>query len=89
MSVFYFQSATLYLLSDVNCLLTIRFLAHRSAKFDVHPQVHAFRMIVQGRIFPSMNVAKGPPLAVDLLPICTSIATHPSTLVSVYVPWRL
>ena len=37
-------------------------------------------MIVRGRIFLSMNVANGPPLTVDLLPICT-IATHPSTLV--------
>ena len=65
-------SSPLHLLnSDVNCQLTIRFLAHRSAKFDVHPQVH-FMMTVRDRIFPSMNAANGPPLAVVLFPICTS-----------------
>ena len=46
-------------------------------------------MIVRGRIYASMNFAKGPPLAVNLLPIRTFIATHPSALVSVYVLWRL
>ena len=32
-------SSPLHILSGVNCPLTIRFLAHRSAKFDLHPQV--------------------------------------------------
>ena len=31
-------SSLLHLLSNVNCQLTIRFLAHRSAKFDLHPK---------------------------------------------------
>ena len=30
-------SSPLHLIFEVNCLLTIRFSAHRSAKFDVHP----------------------------------------------------
>ena len=46
-------------------------------------------MTGRDRIFPSMNAANGPPPAVVLLPICTSNATHPSTLVSVYVPWQI
>ena len=47
---------------------------------------HARTTVSLRRLSPMFLARRTP---VVLLLICTSIAAHPSTIVSVYVPWRL